>query len=425
MADSSGQELPYGHFGNPIYDPDENQWTFSRGLLPDSSIRSFDKPEILVQAPAVDHNSSGQAEKTLPVARRHSIQIRNLAHAIPELQPAGNILSSLLRRSEAVIAASTGYDPCRGSLLTFGSIPSESHHVPISVSAFTSGVCSQGLWLVERQLERRGWADTRCAWIDVPNLGCQRAYWCSNSGTIQEVRFSQTFDRAGATMENPSFMAVRCMTATTIFRPVLRGCTNDDVFQPNTKLDLSPVFDISIRETSNQMHADVAFNPWYSRQFAIISVAGDWDVWDLSGRRSHTHAKVSRRGLASKHRVPLTGDGWVRIMWISNPTTLLICTRSSLALYDISDEERVKVTAVDITNMTTASYIMGITLLPARPAYFCILTSTHLVIFHVQQMLGTAQEGVEVAIALKLTHFWNQGDSSLKMSLLEIDEQGE
>nr|POE71369.1 hypothetical protein CFP56_62464 [Quercus suber] len=425
MANYPGQELPYGHFGNPIYEPDERTWIFSRSFHHRSYTRSFSGPEILFDAQNAVHNSAAPFTRALHNAQRYGKQTRDFVHENPEFQTATELLPDLLRHSENLTDALSEYDPSRGSLLAFGSIPSERQHVPFLVSAFTSGVGSQKLWLVERQLERRGWDDTRYAWIDVPNFGRQRTSWVSESGIIQQICFSQSFDRGGTTIEDPSFMAVRCTSATTIFRPILRGKYSEDAKIPHTTIDLFPVSHVSIRETYDQTHADVAFNPWYTRQFAIISVAGDWNIWDLGSRRSRPQANADHTGEISRYRVALTADAWARVMWIRNPTTLLICTRNSLGLYDLASEERVKVAAVDIASIAAASHILNVALLPAHPSHCCVLTSTHLVMFHVQPMTGTAENGVELKMLLKLTHFWNQGDSSLNMSLSAIDEQGE
>src|SRR5437016_14389480 len=58
-------------------------------------------------------------------------------------------------------------------------------------------------------------------------------------------------------------------------------------FQPRPPSRIDPNFTVTIpnSRTGGTPHAGVAFNPWYTRQCAIVDQKGHWTIWDLEGQK--------------------------------------------------------------------------------------------------------------------------------------------
>lgn len=114
--------------------------------------------------------------------------------------------------------------------------------------------------------------------------------WSNCGAPVRQVHFARPLE------EKPVFMAARLHTKTTIFRPLYQWdpvpmhFPEDTILgssKPlkNSRLDANPIVEVSVSRTGGFSHADVTFNPWYQRQFAIVDIRGKWSVWEITGRQ--------------------------------------------------------------------------------------------------------------------------------------------
>lgn len=411
MADSGGPELPYGHLGRASYDPDEQTWSFQRANDQAFRLRPLGEPRLVAKPAEIE-----DVEARLEIAgqrpsERYPRQLQDLVKRHPELQPASDFLPPLLHVSEAVQSATARHDPLKGNLLAFGTIPSEASHKTLTIAAFTTGPVGSDLRLVQVQNQRKGWDDARDAWIEVPTIHGEQAIWSGERVPIQQVCFAQTIERTD------TFLAARLPTRTLIFRPLLR---REPVSGPSaSRLDANCIFDVPIANTGGLPHADVAFNPWYTRQFGTVDQAGCWSIWQLEGR-STSSAKCICTGSVLDNGSGSTkaaDDGWARITWVSDLSTVGVCTRRRLALHKINDDGSTTSETTVVIDLTDGrGWILDFVLMPSQPSHLCVLTSSHITLYLVD-------EGGKVASAvMTIRHFRNPEDMTLSLSAFQLDD---
>lgn len=89
-------------------------------------------------------------------------------------------------------------------------------------------------------------------------------------------------------------------------------------------------------------HAHVAFNPFYGKNFAVIDMKGNWKSWDINGNyipyqsNGGIRAVLSASGsLTDEGDDDVKGDGWGRIAWGAESTSMYACDRHRAGLFDI------------------------------------------------------------------------------------------
>ena len=413
MADPTSNDLPYGHFGRATYDPDEQTWSFERNAGAADVLRPLGKPRLIAKPSEHPDAPASPGSSQPKTSERHAKEIRELIKRFPDVQPASGLLPQLLRVSEAVTTATARHDSLKGGLLAIGTIPTEAHHDTISVAAFSSGPTENDVRIVQIQSQRRGWANERGAWLRVPTIHGEEAFWSGGGVPIQQICFAHAIERAD------TFLAVRMLTRTLIFRP-----TQQD--QPTrassaSRLDLKPCFEIHIKRTGGLPHADVAFNPWYTRQFGVVDQAGSWVIWELHGRGT-TSGKLVCQGRMNNGPSETTNavhDGWARIAWVCNPDTVAICTRRQLTFYTINGTDSPSAATVIWEIYPEAGWNLAMVAVPSQPAYLAILTSTHLILYHTEEI---GPDLYEVRIALRTRHYRNPEDITLSLDAFAAKE---
>ncbi|KAK3725151.1 hypothetical protein LTR37_000662 [Vermiconidia calcicola] len=411
MAESSKTGLSYGQFDHAVYDHSGKVWQFARSNERDSALRILGKPKIVIESTSIQRPTTGDGdEKDAPSVRREQ-QIKHLTQAYPEAQPANTILAEFARASEAVDRAASVYDPSKGSLLAVAKVTDEAARRHAPLAAFPSGPTGSDLRLVQMQKQRRGWDDSHDAWLEVPTLHGEETTWKGPGVPIQSVIFASPFKRGDA------YLGVRLITQTLIFKPVLKKAVLSSGSRLHENLHLS----LDIKSTGGLPHADFAFNPWFTRQFAVIDQASSWSVWELS-RRSKEEAKQLARGAlsreSSKAMSDATDDGWGRITWVCDSTTVAVCNRRTLSLLDISDEGATEPQDIDVGIANGIGWILDISLLSSRPDVLCVLTPTSILLFRVERNMHTE---VTVKTIMTLRHFRNTEDVSLCLHVLESE----
>ncbi|WPG99130.1 Hypothetical protein R9X50_00194100 [Acrodontium crateriforme] len=406
MAEDSGNCLPYGQFGQLDYDIDDRTWNFTRIVRSGRDLLPLGETSIVATASSVDEANQLDNKHEFP-GRRRAKQVQDLATAFPSVLPAAGLLSSAHAFSEEVEVATSQYDPVKGDLLAFGTVASEAHHRPIRVVAFPGGRNGNEVRVVEMKIQRQGWHDTTAAWLEFPIIRGDEGVWNSDGAPIQQICFAEGGEERGL------FMAVRMIAHTTIFRPVLRKSPVN--VSSLSRFDLNPVADVSLRKFGGMPHADVAFNPFFPLQFAIVDQAGCWSIFEFEGRQSQTLKRgVSRHRSFSKNIDKPLDDGWARILWCGSPTSLIVAGRRCLLLFDTSvsplDERQ---------RIEFDGWVLAVALIPSHLDYLCVLTTSHLEIYRI--VSGKADDG-SLHRVLQWRHFRSPEDITLGITITRDDD---
>ena len=300
-------------------------------------------------------------------------------------------------------AATARHDPVKGNLLCFGRIPDESLRRPARIAVLASGSSGSDVRFVQMQLQKQGWDDSKDIWLEVPIFAGEEAIWRGDASPVQQICFSSSLEGG------ESFVAVRFITRTLIFRPILQR------LGPN-RLDPRCLSEVLIDPSSGTSHVDVAFNPWFSRQFAIVDQSGSWSVHEFATKAS-TRAECIHYHAWSATSTGQSSDGWARILWVSGPSTIVVADRCRVTLFDISSGP-VKLQDIDVGLIDFAGWVLDLVVLPSRPDCLYILTTTHVLLVTFEE---NGNKDVEVRIAMRIRHFRSAEDISGRLHLFKDD----
>jgi len=405
MADQDWNGLPYGHFGNATYQPDERIWQFEKEPHPPSILHPIGDPEIAVPSPRFTLSVDDTNRSTEQPKIKYERETTDLVKLVPTLQPVATSLQPLLHASEAVEGASGRHDPLQGILLSFGRIFDASIRRSTQVAAFVSGPTGSDLRVVQVQLQKQGWDDSKDVWLEVPAISGEEATWKSGGAPIQQVQFAQPLE------SGENLLAVRTTSRVLIFKPVLRKAG------PN-RLHLKPLFEVSTTDNGGVPYADVAFNPWFPRQFAVVDQAARWRVWEFRSRESSDASCVYASGIdeevATKSDL---NDGWARLTWICSPSVILVATRRATTLHDIATVPS-KLQDVDVGISGTSSWVLDVLGIPSSPNRALVLTTTHVHVVSVEDRNGE----VRARSVMRIRHFKSSEDITLRLALFRDDE---
>jgi RNA polymerase I-specific transcription initiation factor RRN6 len=368
-------------------------------------------------------------------------QTGTLLRVHPELASGSNYLRENELSSRAITAVTENFRPDISKLLSIGNATypegSRTNRIlPIVAFAWGESATTLKFVLLESKSMMEISPDIRRA--NIPCIGSHESgWWTGNGATVRQVCFSETVDEAS------TWMAARLPCSTRIFRPlyhrmaVAASYCGDEPAQrifPNSRLDPNPLLNIPISLTGGYAHADVAFNPWYQYQFAVIDDHGNWSVWEIQGKYQREHKSkwradmsftgcLSQPSEASKEKVSDQGhhDGWAAINWVGDINRLLVCDRRSIVLYRINCDP-MKQYRINLDLETSSEWILDVKRSPSNQSHVFVLTSSK--IFWLNVVSDDAifdhheDEVVNVSVLLSWRHFRGQEDTSLQISLI-------
>jgi RNA polymerase I-specific transcription initiation factor RRN6 len=405
MADQDWNGLPYGHFGNATYQADERTWQFEK--VPDLPriLHPIGEPEIAVPSPRFFLSANDTDRSAEQPGIRYGKETTDLVKLVPALQPAAASLQPLLHTSEAVEGASHRHDPLQGTLLSFGRIFDASIRRSTQVAAFVSGPTGSDLRVVQVQLQKQGWDDSRDVWLEVPVVSGEEAIWKSGGAPIQQAQFAQPLE------SGENLLAVRTTSRVLIFKPVLRKAG------PN-RLHLKPLFEVSTTDNGGVPYADVAFNPWFPRQFAIVDQAARWRVWEFRSRESSDASCVYTSSIDEEAAMKSDlNDGWARLAWICSPSVVLVATRRAVTLHDITTTPS-KLQDVDAGLSGNTGWVLDVLDVPSSPNHTLVLTTTHVHVISVEDR----NNEVRARSIMRIRHFRSSEDITLRLALFRDEE---
>ncbi|PWY81774.1 hypothetical protein BO70DRAFT_315044 [Aspergillus heteromorphus CBS 117.55] len=344
MDEPSTSALQYGHLGKPVYNTEIQTWEFSRTLVPCPRIKYTGVTKTTIPSPLTAPHISSIGNKS------------SLTTVYPELAACWPLARNETL-SHSITAASAICDPLVSSLFDTGyavdleNNDSGNRVVPIAVVA--SGECGNTICLRKFEEDNVEIRQKTTTWMRVPAIGqSESANWSAGGAPVRQICFARTME------EKATWMAVRLPRSTTIFRPVyhrnpvpmLVSCDDGRII-PNrsirSRLDANPLVEISNMQTGGFAHADVTFNPWYQKQFAIVDNRGNWSIWELSGRHRRSKGNWTAACVKSGSLPWFDSgdtqdiddhprhDGWAAIEWAGDVNGLIVSDRRCPMLYRI------------------------------------------------------------------------------------------
>ncbi len=381
-----------------------------------------------------NHVTPRAEENASVVAQSH---MRWISRNFPESFPASSIVTNLIKSS-----CETPPDTMTeaGSLLTIGCAYDSDRVSGIwrpQIIAIPCGAAGHILRLIKPRIETRGWGKQSGARLSLLNPEpLDMGHWVGIGGTIHQLIF------ANGEHEKDCWLAVRQATVTTIFRPKYGQVHKPSVPAsecstsfPPTRLNANPVATLTALRTGSRSHSDFTFNPWFSRQFAVVDTSGYWSIWEIAKPHSRKGSEflVSKKtGMiydghvqdnspkASDHD---HADGWYRILWACNLSTIVVCNRRHLTIFDIKN----KAVAIGHANLFptgNTDWILDIKRSTTNLNYLFVLTTSRIFWIEIipagEWSTGETNSG-RATTRLSYLHFMSPDDETMKLRLLKSE----
>jgi hypothetical protein len=406
MADRLEPELPYGHFGLAKYDHDDKKWHFARARPAQVPLRLLC---IAQQSNASSENSNitgTEVEDHEVRSARYAKQISALRKSLPGVHLPTDILPSCLRLSESVQEAASFSPLMRGDLIAFSSVYSSISKRSAPIVAVAGGSNGSEVRTICMRVRRYEMTSTEEPYLDVPALQGKEATWRFDGAPICQLLFSPGKARGQRKL------VVRYPTKICILRP-------EFVPGQGSLLRLSMTNIIDTEQVQWQSFADAVVNPWDEEQIGLMNAEGHWSVVGTNGKVSSVLCKDPRSN-ESPEEVASLRDGWARVGWVASFENLLVCTRGKALLFRIGDGTGELVQDISLDMLASSPWLFDVRIFQRRPAWFCALTSTHLVLF---QVAMSTREKRPAKLKAKLRHFRNFEDLSTTMTLCEEEDR--
>ena len=424
MIDHRVTDLSYGHLGEVTYDVDSNKWHFSvkppspyfRQLLP---IRSSIPPSIYNYPSAITASQQRATSTKLLVKSR------------PEIYPAGPLLLSHIGSQ-----ASTHQKPHIGQTLAIGQVVDVEKAFGSRKTTIIATACGEAghvLRLTIPRVERHEWGRQSSARLSLLDAASpDHGYWVGRGGRILQITCAEDGNTP------TTRLAVRQANATTIFRP-LYGSNPTPATAPNgyaktyppSRINANPIATLTAQRSGSRGHADVTWNPWYSRQFAVVDDDGSWSIWDVEGG---VKKDVSARLIVGKSgniydgfvpdpalKAPNNADGWHKILWVGTFGMIVVCNRRHLAIFDVKSAP-VRIQTKKFFSARNPDWILDSKRSPSNPSHLFILTSSR--IFWLEIIpIGEVNGGYAgFRILLSFRHFRDANDNSMRLTTVDGEE---
>lgn len=345
--------------------------------------------------------------------------------------------------SEVVDDVTSSHDPVRSKLLAIGeAVDSDSKGrglKTLSIAAVAGGAAGEAVRLILLTKHKLGWKGSKNIQLSTfSSKGGEEGWWYGTGGPIQQLVFAE------AQGHPSSWLAVRHQGTISVLRPELRRdpdilslaqATSD--YNSPSRLNANHVVTLSIGQARDVPYSDVAFNPWYNQQIATIDQEGIWAVWDIEkaekqakGRRFWTVKRVRlgrlRDGLPegeTSTSSPL--DGWGVVLWAGDLSTIIVASRRTLAVFDVTGNPR-RLFAPNLVSTTTAEWILDVKRSPKDSTHVFVTTTFSIFWLQVTSSART-HHGEEVAAGAKCLlswcHFRDPEDISLSLEVADDSER--
>jgi RNA polymerase I-specific transcription initiation factor RRN6 len=352
-----------------------------------------------------------------------------IARSRPETFPA-NAIASVFAKSSFVSP------PSYRQLLAVGGAINTSHqpgHRTDPIIAIPGGEAGHVLRLIRPDVEYRGWRKQSA--VRVPLLDATSrdiGYWVGTGGTIYQITLADELNVLG------SLLAVRQDSMITIFRPMyheqpVRAVMPSGYHQqyPPSRLSANPVAVLTADTCGSRRHADVSFNPFYTRQFSVVDDSGHWSIWDVEGsmRKSSGLELIPGKSggiyddfvLSHLEKSPNTADGWHRVLWATNVSTIVVCNRCHINVFDVKTTPT-RLPGPGSLSTKASDWILDIKRSPMDPSHLFVLTTSR--IFWIEVIAAEVnKDGHEAGLRVILSyrHFRDVSDETMSLTALKDD----
>lgn len=437
MDENASSTLQYGHVGRAIYTPETSSWSFSRSFTKGPTLTYTGVTTTTIQSPR--DISKSQIDGQDP----ESSSRRRIPHAYPDLAVVWPAVNEDVF-SQFVVSASEFYDPNVGTLLDLGYAvylvheDAKTRPSSVMIAAAVTGECRD---VISFRALAEGTAELtqESLAVRVPVIDdAEKTEWSTQGAPIYQIGFAHPTEDDE---ERTTWMAARLSESTAIFRPFYEQdrapmhLRRDDPWAlptppRNSRLNANPVVEILASYTGGFPHADVAFNPWYQRQLAIVDNRGNWSVWEITGRqkrrKAHWLATPGQKGaLPSEDDLKANRprhDGWASIQWIADYSVLLVADRGCAMLFRIGDSE-IRSNSVELNLGRRSEWVLDVQRSTRNLSQFFILTTSRIMWF---DLTGVSLDGEAFRSAIRpnLTwrHFRDPEDTSLRCNDLLIGD---
>ncbi|KAJ6036053.1 hypothetical protein N7540_000332 [Penicillium herquei] len=430
MDEHTSSALHYGHVGRPIYLPETRAWSFERSFTRAPDLEYTGNTKTIIASP------SRTAQATLFGPYGRPLNANSIPHALPDLGVPWSSIDEHVA-SKLIAKANEIYDPRASTLLDLGyALDVGKQNGIVSIAAAVTGESRNIISLrviaeETTELPLDGFS------VNVPRIGdAETTEWSTQGARIRQICFSEPAQDEG---DKATWMAARLPESITIFRPLYLQDSapmhlhhEDPALLPlslrNSRLDANPVVEILSSHTGGFPHADIAFNPWYQRQIAILDTMGNWSLWEIQTnhyrRKAAGLALPGRKGsLPSIDQEDVNGarhDGWGSIQWIVDYSTLLVADRRCVMIFRMDGDE-VRTRAVELKLGRPSEWVLEVRRSVKNASQFYVLTTTRLILFDMRTARED-EEGVRLPLQYSLAwrHFRDTEDTSMRLSELSI-----
>lgn len=434
MTEIRAKDLTYGHFGEPTYDTESQQWHFPRQVSTDGHIQPFGSTQTVI-------SDSTHVDVKDDLSRLSNIkEFHRAAGHYPEIQPA---LDAILGHSQGSAAAdhvSLSYDVSKSDLLAFGTAShakSSRHTAQVPIAAFPWGSAGELVTLVTLQNEQLRWERTSPLSLNRLTAGGGiQGFWIGFGNPVQQIVSAVSVDG-----DSPGLFAVRHHKAVSILQPRLydnlssnRMKPCDDHLLPPSRLLPHEIAIIESNDADAMPFSDVAFNPWFLEQIATLDQTGVWHIWDLEleskAKGLWSLNKVDTGSLPSgppnSNSCQETDDGWGRVLWVNDLRTLLLARRRQLSLVRIGGE--INTDGIpDLGMEYSTDWILEVKRSPANPAHVFVVTSTRVIwlaVLPIDELGYDNGDRVNLTVLLSWVHYRNPQDLSLGVETCKNEGDG-
>ena len=434
MTEIRTKDLTYGHFGEPTYDTESQQWHFPRQVSTNGHIQPLGSTQSIT-------SDSTHVDVKDDLSRFSKIKgLDRAAAAYPEVQPAFDAIIGHVQGSAAGDRVPLSYDVSKSDLLAFGTASyakASRHTARVPIVAFPGGSASELVTLVTLQNEQLRWEQTSPLSINrLTAAGGIQGFWIGFGNPVQQIVSAVSVDG-----DSSGLFAVRHHKAVSILQPRLYDNVRFDRMKPCDEHLLPPsrllpheVATIGGNDADAVPFSDVTFNPWFPEQIATLDQTGVWHVWDVElnskAKGLWSLNNVDTGSLPSTHpnsdSVQETDDCWGRVLWVKDLRTLLLAQRRQLSLVRIGG--KINTDGIPGLGLTySTDWILDVKRSPANPAHVFIVTSTRLIWLAVLPVDGMAYDDggrVDITVLLSWVHYRNPQDLSLGLETCQNEQDG-
>lgn len=297
------------------------------------------------------------------------------------------------------------------------------------MAALPTGETGSILQLCILDDETHGWTTEPRPWVRGQTLkAAESAFWNEEAAPIQQVCFARS-------EEKRPLLAVRLPTRTVLFHPDYVRQPRAAAISPFYRLPASTIqpnriLSIHQNDTGGFAHVDVAFNPDFQLQFALVDQSQTWSVWDIEHRLrlGRYSASCMLRGKVNESDDgDTTGqDGWARVLWVADVTTLMVCNRRRLSIVSIRGGSTSYLPCQEIFSERSADWILDVKLHPKDRSRVFVLTSTRISLIAVTppSELPSSADDTGAKILLSWRHYRGAEDFTLGLSAQMLADDG-